>query len=265
MGLGLGIAPRLRAFANAVRERRVALTVPRLVLRGRRENLAVVFSEPHDMPMSDRLMLYALIRGLKPERYLEIGVRWGGSARIVATAMEANGFGEAVGLDPDLGSFRPRPRELFGRYRSVRGYSPEDTGKAAALVSAPFDMVFIDAVHTYSAVKADLAGVLPFLAEGGHILFHDAFHQGVNGAVDEFLAGDAGFTDLGVMSRDPSVGLPVSYGGLRLIRKGAAPFEGLLAAAHARNGVPAVQLDRAVWDHDVYAEIMGNPLGRPDR
>lgn len=259
--LGLGLRGRARNIYLGFSEALQRFSKPRLIFRNG-ENLDVVFSEPHDMPMGDRIMLYALIRGLKPRCYLEIGVRWGGSSRIVAAAMEANGFGQAVGLDPYLGNFRPRPKELHDRVRLVTGYSPEDIGKAVQTLSAAPDFVFVDAVHTYAAVKHDLTGVMPVLAESAHILFHDAFHQGVNQAVDELLAGDPGLIDMGVLSRNADIGAPVSYGGLRLLRKGSHDFRTELLAAHdVANAEPPV-FDKDLWDYDEYTNRIGNPLGR---
>lgn len=259
---GLGIKRRIRGGITALSEASYShIFKPRLFPKGK-ERLDVVFSEPHDMPIGDRIMLYALIRGLKPERYLEIGVRWGGSARIVATAMQANGFGKVVGLDPDLSNFRPGKRELFGRVELVEGYSPDDTGRAVEALGGKPDLVFIDAVHTCSAVREDVKGVLPYIEDGAHILFHDAFHQGINRAVDEFLAENDGFTDLGIVSKNASIGTPVSYTGLRLVRKGGIDFEKELFAAHDREGEPHPEISSSVWDHDPYANRAGNPLGR---
>jgi len=63
------------------------------------------------------------------------GVRWGGSARIVATAMDANGFGRAVGLDPNLRVFRPTA--AYGHFgREEEGFTWERTDKAEALKAA---------------------------------------------------------------------------------------------------------------------------------
>lgn len=224
----------------------------------------MVFCEPHDMPLGDRVMLYGLIRGLKPQRYLEIGVRWGGSARIVCNAMESNGFGQAVGLDPDLSNFRPKPSELFGRFETVQGYSPEDIEKAVEKLGGAPDFVFVDAVHTYSAVKADLQGLLPHLAEQAHVLLHDAFHQGIDQAAREFLKDQPDFSDLGLLSKNASLGDPVSYTGMRLLRKGSVDFKAELAALHAREGKPPPEFKPDYWDHDPYAQRMGNALGRPE-
>jgi predicted O-methyltransferase YrrM len=232
------------------------------MMRGGHENVAVVFAEPHDMSIGDRIVLYGLIRGLKPESYLEIGVRWGGSARIVAAALEANGSGKAVGLDPNLKAFRPSRSKLYGRYHLVQGYSPEDTGRAVADLGGQADFIFIDAIHTYTAVKADLEEAAGHLADGGHILLHDAFHQGINAAADEFLAKNPDFVDLGIVSRNAEVGDPVSYMGFRLIRKGREDFALRLREAHERMGHPPPVLSPERWDFDAYANRLGNPMGR---
>lgn len=264
--LGLGLKPRLvRAWRRAGYGLQ-NLSRPRLVMKGSHESIDVVFSEPHDMPIGDRILLYALIRGLKPQSYLEIGVRWGGSARIVAKAMEANGFGKAAGLDPNLAAFKPTSKQLHGRYETVKGYSPEDTPKAVNVLGSRIDFAFIDAVHTYSAVKSDLEGIAPLLSPGGYVLFHDAFHQGIARAVDEFLQKHDDFIDLGILSKNPDVKVPVSYGGLRLIKRGmATDFASDLAAAHERAGLDEPTLSDEFWDYDPFANRIGNALGRPDR
>ena len=257
---------RLNRAVERGKDMLARLSQPRLVMKGSAENLDVVFCEPHDMPIGDRIVLYALIRGLKPKTYLEIGVHWGGSSRIVANAMEANGFGKAAGLEPNTGEFRPKPNELHGRYSRVAGYSPEDTAKAADLLGESVDLAFIDAVHTYTAVKTDLTGVLPVLSPDGYILFHDAFHQGINQAVDEFLEENKDFVDLGILSKNPVPGTPITYCGLRLIKRGKViDYASDLGAAHAAAGLEEPKLDKAVWDYDIYANLVGNPLGRTDK
>ena len=261
--MGFGIKSRLMRLRTAATETVANTLRPRLI--GAPENIAVVFREPHDMPIGDRITLYGLIRGLRPARYLEIGVRWGGSARIVATAMEANGKGKAVGLDPSLKGFRPRQSELFGRFTCIEGFSPEDTPRAVEALGGPPDFVFIDAVHTYAAVKVDLAGVVAHLAPDATILLHDAFHQGIDQAVTEFLEDQTGFHDAGIVSRHPTGGRPVSYSGLRMLRRGGHDFLAELKDAHSRNGLSEPELDPETWNHDPYANRVGNPLGRKDK
>ena len=152
---------------------------PRLYRTWTSERLGVIYTEPSDMCVPDRVMLYALVRGLRPERVLEIGVRWGGGARIISAALEdSGGLGQAVGIDPEPMALRARPQELFGRYDVLRGYSPEAIPEAVAKLGGLVDLAIIDAMHTHNHVSADFNGVAPYIAPGGHVLLHDTFHPG---------------------------------------------------------------------------------------
>ena len=76
------------------------LTRPNVFRLTTPECVGVVFTAPSDMRVDERLFLYALVRGFQPERALEIGVLQGGGGAIMANAMEENGKGKIVGLDP---------------------------------------------------------------------------------------------------------------------------------------------------------------------
>lgn len=263
--LGLGLRKKAIHLKNKIRYHlKNRMQKPRVLNLGSKERIGVVFTEPHDMPIGDRIMLYALVRGLKPLHALEIGVRWGGSARIITNAMEDNGIGVLVGLDPDLTNFRPKDQELHGRYILVEGYSPESTFKAVEKLNGQLDFVFIDAVHTHDAVQADLAGVESFLSEGGHIVFHDTYHQGIMIAVNQFLDENSDWVDCGILSRNPEIMNPVSYAGLRLIRKGKIDGEDIITSAYKSAGKNVPKFDKSLWNFDPYANRVGNTLGRPD-
>jgi cephalosporin hydroxylase len=225
---------------------------PRLHRIGTPERLGVIYIKPSDMCIPDKVMLYALVRGLQPERVLEIGVRWGGGARIIAAALEdTGGPGRAVGVDPEPEAFRPRARDLFGRYELLRGYSPGAIPEAVAKLGGPIDLAIIDAMHTHDHALADFRGVAPHLAPGGHVLLHDTFHQGVDRAVAEMLAEHPGFVDCGFLTRHPDIGdAPVAYQGLRLIRVGTPDSRELIAGAYQRAGHPAPEFspDLLNWD-----------------
>jgi predicted O-methyltransferase YrrM len=230
---------------------------PNLHDLSRPERIGAAFLHPSDMCVTDRIMLYALVRGLTPERVLEIGVRWGGGARIIASALEDNKFGIAAGIDPMPEAFGIPERHLHGRYRLVTGLSPQATKEAVGHLGGPPNLVLVDAMHTGDAVHADFLGVLPFLEDGAHILFHDAFHQGVSTAIQEVIEANETLVDLGFITRQPQLLSPISYQGLRLVRKGPVDFRALINNAYHAAGQTPPPIHRAFRNYDVYANRMG--------
>lgn len=211
---------------------------PNFLSPSTQERLGAVFRHPSDMAIEDRVLLYALVRGLKPERALEIGTRWGGSAGIICAAMEDNAKGKLIGIDIDMSNFRQPANRLYGRFDAVEGRSPDDLNVCRERVGGQFDFVLIDGLHTFSAVEADIAGVLPHLSPEAHVMFHDAFQCGVDMAINEFLDTHGEFDDLGVLSRGAALGDPICGWGFRVIRRGGKSAEQIACAAAAQVGLP---------------------------
>src|SRR5690349_21516122 len=137
-----------RALPEPVRTRAKAVlasqNIGRLPVRDERlDGIEVILDAPTEMTFEERLFLYALVRGTAPRRVLEIGTSQGGSALIFASAMESNGSGTVVGIDP-----MPRveiPDERFkGRFHLVTGESPGAVAEASELAGGLFDLVLID-------------------------------------------------------------------------------------------------------------------------
>ena len=212
------------------------LRCPNVFDLGSRERIGSVFLAPADMEQVDRILLYALVRSLRPDRVLEIGIRYGGGARIIASALADNEQGCAVGIDPLPQGFSVPMKHLHGRYQRIEGYSPEVTPEAVRKLGGSLDLVLIDALHTGDAVYADFMGVLPHLADGAHVLFHDAYHQGIASAIDQIVEEQPGFHDLGMLSRRPQMYHPVCYQGLRILRMGKTTD----AKAHIEGAYQAV-------------------------
>lgn len=85
--------------------------------------------------------------------------------------------------------------------------------EAAAMYWEPFDLIFIDAEHTYEAAKADILAWWPHLKDDGVMLVHD-FHTiqfpGVTKAVVELFG-------------DIETSAECSYGGIAMVRKSDYP------------------------------------------
>ena len=112
---------RLRDRFKLARER---LARPNLYRLDTAERVGVVFTCQSDMRIDERLFLYSFVRGFQPERALEIGVLRGGSAAIITNAMEENGRGKLVGIDP-APEMAVKERDLHGRYTLLREFSPQ--------------------------------------------------------------------------------------------------------------------------------------------
>ena len=102
--------PRLRSKLRSIRNelRNIVynrFTRPHLYCLANAERVGVVYHEPSDMCPTDKILLYALVRGLRPERALEIGVRWGGSARIMSNAMGGERYWSDSGVGPRRRTF----------------------------------------------------------------------------------------------------------------------------------------------------------------
>ena len=109
--------------------------------------------------------------------------------------------------------------------------------------------------HQYSQVRRDIAGILPHLAEGAYVLFHDAFHYGVATAIREAVEGDARLHDCGYACRTARIHHdPVTpYNGFRLLRFGATrvvDVERVVGPVYSAAGKEAPPLLEEALDHD---------------
>lgn len=226
----------LRRLYNA-RRRRVAHLAPRvqtnlwdMTRTLNTEHFAVLGTAPVSMLPSERLLLYTLVFGVRPRRYLEVGTLFGGSAAIVCAALDA------LELDTRMILVDPEPRvepalwaQLQHRATLVRGYSPAALQDAANQAGGKFDFVLIDGDHSWEGTLRDLNGVLPFCLDGAYILCHDCFFPTVAQAVDDFVCQHASqVADFGPLTRDTSAAAdangnisaehPARWGGIRVLQ-----------------------------------------------
>jgi len=182
------------------------------------------------MSMFERLCLYSLVTGLRPNRVLEIGRARGGSTLIIAAALEHVPGSRFVSLDPNCHPEHKISPALVQRLQTqvqfIDGHSPRDNSQACAAVQGKFDLVVIDADHHYEACLADLEGIVPFLNDGAVLLLHDAHFLGVKEAIRTTLEGDPGLIDCGLVSTGANydltdrqyLGQPSVFGGLHMLR-----------------------------------------------
>lgn len=133
-----------------------------------------------------RLFAYDLVRFLKPQLYVELGTYWGTSFFTVCQAVkDAQLMTRCVAVDCWEGDSQTGPyggnvyetvckirQDLFASINTelIRSYFKDAVDKIA---DASIDLLHIDGLHTYEAVKEDYETWYPKLADNGIILFHD--------------------------------------------------------------------------------------------
>lgn len=134
---------------------------------------------------SEAAPFLALVARRQPRVVVEIGLAAGGMLWAFCQAASP----DATLISVDLPAARHGlqeaelvPLDSVERYRRDRqtlhfvqgdSHAPETVARVRALLPAPIDLLFIDADHTYEAVKADLEMYRPLVAEDGLIALHD--------------------------------------------------------------------------------------------
>lgn len=201
------------------------VTAPELTGR-----MQYLLDAPAELLVPERLLMYSLVRGLRPARCLEIGTHFGGSTTITCAALDDVGAGRLVCVDPNPLVPDDVWARLAHRATMLTGCSPAALAEAVGIAGGLFDFVFIDGDHTHAGVVRDVDGVLTVAAPGAHLLFHDSHYWEVRDAIDECVARypgrlfDAG--TLSALSTDPITapdGSEARWGGFRLLRVAATP------------------------------------------
>jgi predicted O-methyltransferase YrrM len=142
-----------------------------------------------------------LVFYMMPETVVELGVDYGYSSMVFANALEqSTSKGVVYGIDLFEGDAHAGFRNTYefvmelkkthelNCLKIIRG----EFSNIATLWKRPIQILHIDGLHTYDAVKTDFETWSPFVSEDGIILFHDvvAFHE--VGEYFDSLSGEEG-------------------------------------------------------------------------
>ena len=150
--------------------------------------------------LTSPLILYALVREIKPTNILETGVSSGCSTACMLLALNKNGKGRLTSIDfpiyrgepipyPEFGSYTPDgldpgwiiPQHLKNRWRLVIGKSSDLLPSICQSLKS-VDLFFHDSAHSYENVIFELDTVWEFIPKGGILVVDDitmntAFHD----------------------------------------------------------------------------------------
>jgi predicted O-methyltransferase YrrM len=216
------------------------------------ERLGIVYSAPTHLSTPERLFLYAIVRGTLPKRALEIGTAFGGSAAIIAAAMEDNGVGKIIGVDPIRNVDSTLPG-FYGRFQLVECAAPKGIDEAARLAGGKFDLVFYDGPNVHSAAGSIIAAIIPHLSERAYIIIDNGLHYGMHQAITDVVETDGRLHDGGFVC--VKLGLHdrhAAYDGLRLVRfesNYVSDPQPIIDREYRAAGLPVPAFDPEVLNH----------------
>jgi len=149
----------------------------------------------------DRLLLYHLVRTLRPEHVVEVGTYFAAGSEVLARALWENGRGILHTIDP----FGPiRGPALIGRWNEslqhhVRFYpwTSMELFQRLSEQQTLLDLAFIDGNHDFEFALFDLQSAARFMRPGGVVVMDDANQSGPFWAAKVFLEQNPGWTEIG--------------------------------------------------------------------
>lgn len=180
-----------RTFCHFLRER---LSLPDILLEDLFEDFDKQLVKLHQLPcgawstpLADVVMLLKTVVCSNPKKLLEVGSFRGYTALYLAQHVSSNAKIVTVDRYPEHGeAYQSTP------FASMieRRVGETSTSMFKQDLPGSYDLIFIDADHSYAGVKHDTELVLPLVSPTGFILWHDyanwGYFDGKNG-VPEYL------------------------------------------------------------------------------
>jgi predicted O-methyltransferase YrrM len=176
----LWVRPRIEAAISELDRDRLKLPIvnPRVMFEGFDEHAVVIRqlpAGPWSSPVADIVTLAKIALCLKPRRVLEVGSYRGYTTRLLAEHTPDSSRIVAFDRDPRHGEAY-RGTELERKIE--RRVGEVDREAFAADAAGSFDLIFLDANHTFEAVQHDSQILLPLVAPDGLFVWHDYANWG---------------------------------------------------------------------------------------
>lgn len=133
----------------------------------------------------EKMLLYWLIRELKPKIVVETGTHRGLTALYMAHALYDNGEGHLITCDPNPEWYS---QSNFGKFPELQEYITFQLIQGKYLDVKDIDFFFCDGFHGKQDVLEEIDHFLPLLSSRATIVFHDCWYgniEGVNEAIEE--------------------------------------------------------------------------------
>jgi predicted O-methyltransferase YrrM len=173
-------------------------------------------NEPHCDLGVNAWVLAELVKTFKDARFLDLGVRLGASSAILSIDADENN-NQVCGCDLMFDGFqRNGARFVKPNYMC---YQADSVTLGKNWDEDPFDIIFVDTIHTREQVLAELYYWSNHIKENGYFIFHDCHWVGAGGE-DNIVAEDTyGDTIGGKLHKRPDVAVTDFFGLPKSVRE----------------------------------------------
>lgn len=145
--------------------------------------------------LGEKLIIYSIIRAIKPSVCVETGTHKGKTALYIAQALYDNKKGHLWTAENN-DRFAEESIRYFSRYPELSEFITFEKIKGEDLkikidgISAQIDFAFIDSFHEKEVVLAEIKALFPQLSKHAIVIFHDCdiesgSQNGVNQAIEK--------------------------------------------------------------------------------
>ena len=128
-------------------------------------------NEPHCDLGPNAWKLADLTRTMRNKRFIDLGVRLGASSAIMSIEADKNN-NQVCGCDLDYDGFFKNGRRFVSENYTC--YQADSVTLGKNWDEDPFDIVFVDTIHTREQVLAELYFWANHITKNGYFIFHDS-------------------------------------------------------------------------------------------
>lgn len=132
-------------------------------------------NESHCDLGSNAWVLANLVKTMKNSRFIDLGVRLGASSAIMSVEAEEN-KNQVCGCDLMFDGFEKNGAKFVNK--NYMCYMADSVTLGKNWDEDPFDIIFVDTIHTREQVLAELYFWSNHIKEGGYFVFHDSHWEG---------------------------------------------------------------------------------------
>ena len=129
-----------------------------------------------------RNLLFTTVLNVRPRAILEIGGHVGAASVVIGSALKINGYGHHWVLEPDPRFFDQlsayvKEAELSDFVTPCKVFSTDPVARSELQNNGPYQLVYLDAQHTFGAALEDLRWTMEILEDNGIIILHDTSEE----------------------------------------------------------------------------------------